>query len=336
MSIGSLQRVSAGGRCCPSGRPKGRTGSPYMSPSAFAGSPTRLARPDAQGGSARRRRDFRRSQRVLDRRLARRRPSMAAARSRIRCASSENGRRVRRVRGLRAACYVFGDLPIYVSPGGADHRGRPRLFQHGVVAGVPPDYSRRRASSGETRSTTGRRCGRALPLVDRALPPELRARRPDPGRSLPRVRRLLGGAGRQNTAAGTGLAACPGADYSRGANRSRRPAAHRRGSRCDHRRSAPPATSSGSRAWSSCSSHSARPQEPARAAEPRGNRSSTPARTTTTRPRLVGVALRRDRTRAEPIPPIRPGRSWPPRGPRARPSRSRRYRMSSTSARPPG
>ena len=30
-------------------------------------------------------------------------------------------------------------MPIYVADGGADHRAHPRLFQHGVVAGVPPD-----------------------------------------------------------------------------------------------------------------------------------------------------------------------------------------------------
>jgi 4-alpha-glucanotransferase len=34
---------------------------------------------------------------------------------------------------------IFGDLPIYVAPGGADHRSRPELFQGGVVAGAPPD-----------------------------------------------------------------------------------------------------------------------------------------------------------------------------------------------------
>jgi 4-alpha-glucanotransferase len=38
-------------------------------------------------------------------------------------------------RGVR----IFGDLPIYVAPGGADHQGWPELFQKGVVGGVPPD-----------------------------------------------------------------------------------------------------------------------------------------------------------------------------------------------------
>ena len=40
-----------------------------------------------------------------------------------------------RERGVR----VFGDLPIYVAAGSADHVFRPELFQRGVVAGAPPD-----------------------------------------------------------------------------------------------------------------------------------------------------------------------------------------------------
>ena len=38
-------------------------------------------------------------------------------------------------RGVR----LYGDLAIYVSPGGADHRSHPQLFLDGVQAGVPPD-----------------------------------------------------------------------------------------------------------------------------------------------------------------------------------------------------
>ncbi len=33
----------------------------------------------------------------------------------------------------------WGDVAIYVSPGGADHRAYPELFQLGPVAGAPPD-----------------------------------------------------------------------------------------------------------------------------------------------------------------------------------------------------
>ena len=64
--------------------------------------------------------------------------STTAARSRTRCASSANGSALRdyaRERGV----LLFGDMPIYVADGGADHRAHPRLFRVGEVAGVPPD-----------------------------------------------------------------------------------------------------------------------------------------------------------------------------------------------------
>ena len=38
-------------------------------------------------------------------------------------------------RGVR----LLGDVAIYVAPGSADHRAYPELFQHGLVAGAPPD-----------------------------------------------------------------------------------------------------------------------------------------------------------------------------------------------------
>jgi 4-alpha-glucanotransferase len=38
-------------------------------------------------------------------------------------------------RGVR----IIGDVPIYVAPGGADHRAHPELFRDGVLAGAPPD-----------------------------------------------------------------------------------------------------------------------------------------------------------------------------------------------------
>lgn len=40
-----------------------------------------------------------------------------------------------RDRGVR----ILGDVAIYVSPDGADHRAHPELFQTGLVAGAPPD-----------------------------------------------------------------------------------------------------------------------------------------------------------------------------------------------------
>lgn len=34
---------------------------------------------------------------------------------------------------------IFGDVPIYVAPGSADHRAHPEMFRDDVVAGAPPD-----------------------------------------------------------------------------------------------------------------------------------------------------------------------------------------------------
>ena len=116
----------------PLGPPEGITSSPYMSPSAFAGSPTLLAEPRARvsrsevdayrarqaywvddwvefGGSIEDQVRFDREWSDLRRYAAK-----------------------RRVR-------IFGDMPIYVADGGADHAARPELFQPGHVAGVPPD-----------------------------------------------------------------------------------------------------------------------------------------------------------------------------------------------------
>jgi 4-alpha-glucanotransferase len=48
-------------------------------------------------------------------------------------------RRYAAERGIR----IMGDIAIYVSPGSADHRAHPWMFQEGLVAGAPPDsYAR--------------------------------------------------------------------------------------------------------------------------------------------------------------------------------------------------
>ena len=116
----------------PLGPPEGLTKSPYMSPSAFAGSPTLLAEP-----------------------AARVRPTEVEA-FRARNAywiddwvafggTIEDQVRFDREWGaLRAYAAerdvsIFGDMPIYVADGGADHLAHPKLFQAGAVAGVPPD-----------------------------------------------------------------------------------------------------------------------------------------------------------------------------------------------------
>ena len=116
----------------PLGPPEGLTGSPYMSPSAFAGSPGLLADPGAPVTAA----------------------DAAAFRARNAYwiedwvgygGSLDDQVRFERewtalrdyaaARGVR----VFGDMPIYVAHDGADHRAHPALFQEGLVAGVPPD-----------------------------------------------------------------------------------------------------------------------------------------------------------------------------------------------------
>jgi 4-alpha-glucanotransferase len=57
-------------------------------------------------------------------------------------------RRYAAARGIR----IFGDMPLYVSEGSADHESHPELFRDDVVAGVPPDYF----------SETGQRWGNPL------------------------------------------------------------------------------------------------------------------------------------------------------------------------------
>ena len=57
-------------------------------------------------------------------------------------------------RGVR----LVGDVPIYVAPGGADHRTWPELFRPGCRPGCRRTPSPRRASSGGTRSSTGPHC----------------------------------------------------------------------------------------------------------------------------------------------------------------------------------
>lgn len=121
----------------PLGPPEGLTGSPYMSPSAFAGSPSLLADPGADVPTAEVARFRERNAYWIDDWLAW-------------AAESDGGtledqvRFEREWRALRAhaagrGVRIFGDMPIYVARNGADHRAHPTLFQDGVVAGVPPD-----------------------------------------------------------------------------------------------------------------------------------------------------------------------------------------------------
>src|SRR5947207_6756103 len=116
----------------PLGQPEGITGSPYMSPSAFAGSPglvaakrSRVSRDEAE--------EFRRRQATWIEDWLEYGGSL-----------EDQVRFEREWTALRAYAHergvrLFGDIPIYVSHDGADHRAQPRLFRRGEVAGVPPD-----------------------------------------------------------------------------------------------------------------------------------------------------------------------------------------------------
>jgi 4-alpha-glucanotransferase len=116
----------------PLGPPEGLTGSPYMSPSAFAGSPALLAEPGATVSRAEadafRARNAYWIEDWID--------YGAALEDQVRF---EREWRALRDYGRERGVRIFGDMPIYVAHDGADHRAHPELFQRGVVAGVPPD-----------------------------------------------------------------------------------------------------------------------------------------------------------------------------------------------------
>ena len=116
----------------PLGPPEGITSSPYMSPSAFAGSPRLLARPRARVTRTEAEAYRERHAYWIDDWVA----FGGSVDDQVRFDREWSALRAhaaeRRVR-------VFGDLPIYVADGGADHVAHPELFQPRAVAGVPPD-----------------------------------------------------------------------------------------------------------------------------------------------------------------------------------------------------
>ena len=114
--------------------PPDSTGSPYMSPSAFAAWNGLLADPDAAVAPSE----------AASFRL--RHPFWAAEWEQFagRAALDDQVRFEREWGALRSyagrrGVRLIGDLPIYVAPGGADHRFHPELFRSGLVAGAPPD-----------------------------------------------------------------------------------------------------------------------------------------------------------------------------------------------------
>ena len=109
-------------------------GSPYKSPSAFAGWAGLLEQPDAAV-----------SPKELEDFVARHAYWIGdwvafaggdAVADQVRFEREWGAlRRYAAERGVR----LIGDVPIYVAPGSADHVSHPELFQEGFVAGVPPD-----------------------------------------------------------------------------------------------------------------------------------------------------------------------------------------------------
>jgi 4-alpha-glucanotransferase len=114
--------------------PPDEVGSPYKSPSAFAGWPGLLAAPDAPV-SDEEAADFRARERYWIEDWA----TFAggdAVQDQVRF---EREWRQLREYANRKGVRLIGDLPIYVAPGSADYVSHPELFQEEEVAGVPPD-----------------------------------------------------------------------------------------------------------------------------------------------------------------------------------------------------
>ena len=114
--------------------PVGEGGSPYKSPSAFAGSPRLLAEPEAPVATE-----------ELD--ALRERESFWLPDWEAYAGEGAGADQVRfdrewaalREHASSRGVRIIGDLPIYVAADGADHRAHRELFQTGVQAGAPPD-----------------------------------------------------------------------------------------------------------------------------------------------------------------------------------------------------
>ena len=114
--------------------PPDRYGSPYKAHSAFAAWPGLLADPDApvseDEAAAFRERESYWIEGWIEY------GGRGALEDQVRFDREWNALRAYAAeRGVR----LIGDVPIYVAPGGADHRTWPELFRPGLQAGVPPD-----------------------------------------------------------------------------------------------------------------------------------------------------------------------------------------------------
>ena len=279
--------------------PVGEGGSPYKSPSAFAG----LARAAGRAGRAGQRRGGRRrcaSASPTGCPTGRPSPVTGAGEDQVRFDREWTALRAYAAeRGVR----IIGDLPIYVAAEGADHRAHPELFQTGVQAGVPPDkLHRRRAALGQPALRLAGAAAAALPLVGGAAAADLAAGRPLADRPLPRLRRLLVGAGGRRGRERRPLGARAGPGALRGdPRRARRAAAGRREPRRDHRRGRTPAPRTGPAGDGGDAVRlrpGASPTAPTNSPATRRTTSSTPAPTTTT-PRAAGSKSWSAESRAE-------------------------------------
>ncbi len=115
--------------------PPGERGSPYASPSAFAGWAGLLARPRARVSRAE-------ADAFRERHAGwigdwERFAGEGAVEDQVRFAREWGELREHAAaRGV----LLMGDIPFYVAPRGADARAHPELFRDDLVAGVPPDH----------------------------------------------------------------------------------------------------------------------------------------------------------------------------------------------------
>ena len=171
--------------------PPDRHRSPYKAASAFAAWPGLLGEPDAPVSKAEEL-DFREREHAWIEDWARFGPRGAVA---------DQVRFDREWAALRAyaaerGVKIIGDVPIYVAPRSADHRAHPELFQERRRRGHAARRLHRQGPAvGQPALRLAGDAAPRLPLVDRAARAHLRALRPRAHRPLPRLRRLLGGAG---------------------------------------------------------------------------------------------------------------------------------------------
>ena len=246
--------------------PPDHTGSPYMSPSAFAGSPALLADRQAAVEPEEAEAFSERNAYWIDGWL--RHGGLLDDQVRF-----EREWRALRAYAAERGVRIFGDIPIYVAQNGADHRAHPELFQPDGVAGVPPDafsatgqlWGNPLYDWGAMRADGYRwwieRLRRMLDLVDLV--------RVDHFRGFVSYWAVPSGS---TTAAGGRWRRGPGAELFRGADGRARPAAgRRRGSRRDHRagRAPPPRVRPAGHGRAPVRAR-ARPDEPAPPGEPPG------------------------------------------------------------------